>query len=320
MNAMTGLETYQQYVYIERFLGISKVEPRLLVVFTTKEFLFLIFGRLIMSIKIDGIKKLRANHYDKIVINQDQAYGDYSVNIKGKKIEYATERVGDRFSKEFKNKSEIEQIKAMIEDYINNTKINGITDLINLPGYGEQRFNVVYGNFGHREMILRLFNKEFSDVFKKIQQKFYQDRFDFCYDEKGIKTFKISTCSTGTAYTIDTDKLHKGDSTEETFKHIILQNKEFRLTEKERIFISDFVINIFSKFGEEIKIEKTYDDELPWRRKDPIGYIFKCGDVKIYIDNFYPLLYILVIIGNYNLTLKYEKEKCMKRQLRMEEF
>lgn len=273
-----------------------------------------------MSIKIEGITKLRANYYDKIVINQDNAYGNYSVNIKGKKIAHETEQIGDRFSQDFKTKSEVDQIKEIIEDYITYSRINGFTELINLPGYGDQRFNVVYGNFGYREMLLRLFNKDFSDIFRKIQQKFYQDRFDFCYEENGIKTFKISTCSTGSAYTIDMDKLHKGASQAECFKHIILQNKEFRLTEKEQIFISDFVINIFSKFGEEIQIEKIYDEELPFRKKDPMGYIFKCGNVKIYIDNFYPLLYILVIVGNYNLSLRYEKEKCLKRQLRMEEF
>lgn len=273
-----------------------------------------------MGVKIEGIKKLRANYYKKIIINQDNAYGNYNVTIKGDPIKHDTEQIGQRFGNEFVNKSDDEQIREIIEDYLRNTKICGITDLIDLPGYGEKRFNVVYGNFGYREMLLRIFNKDFENVFRKIQQKFYQDRFDFCYEEKGIKTFKISTCSTGCAYTIDMDPLYKGASEAEYFKHITLQNKEFRLTESEKKFIDDFIINIFSKFGEEIKIEKVYDEETPWRKKDPMGYIFECGDVKIYIDNFYPLLHILVTIGNYNLSLSHQKEQCMKRQLRMEEF
>ena len=273
-----------------------------------------------MSIKIEGIRKLRANFYDKIVINQDHAYGNYSVNVKGQKIDYATEIVGDRFTKEFNDKSEVEQIREIIEDYIENSKIYGVTDLIKLPGYREQKFNVVYGNFGHREMLLRLFNKEFGDVFKKIQQKFYQDRFDFCYEENGIKTFKIVTNRTGSFYGMDFDKLHKGAKEEECFKCIYLREKNFKVTDSEKKFIGDFVIDTFSKYGEKIQIERVYHREYSFLRDEVIGYMFKCGDVIIYIDKYEPLLFLLVMIGNYNLSLKYEKENCMKRQLRMEEF
>lgn len=271
-----------------------------------------------MGIKIDGIGKLRANYYKKLVIREDPVYDKYYVSVKGDKITYETDAIGDRFSGSFREKSDIEQVKEIIEDFLRNGKICGITDLINLPGYGEQRFNVVYGNRGYREMLLQLFNKDFRDIYNKIKQKFYQDRFDFCYEEKGIKTFKISTCSTGSSYTIDKGELYKGSREEEYFKHIRLQNNQFVLTDSEKKFISDFIINIFSKFGEEIKIEKIYDDEFPRIENHHMGFIFSCGNVKLYIDNFYPLLYILVMVGNYNLTLKSEKEKCMKRQLKME--
>ncbi|MBQ2873032.1 MAG: hypothetical protein IJE89_03425 [Bacilli bacterium] len=275
-----------------------------------------------MSVKIEGIERLRANYYNKIVINQDPAYGNYSVSVKGNPIKHDTERVGERFGESFKNKSDDEQIREIIEDYLRYTKICGYTDLIRLPGYGEKRFNVVYGNFGYREMLLRLFkfNKDFGDILGKIQQKYYQDRFDFCYEEKGIKTFKISADATGTGYTLDLDKLYSGAKEEEYFKHIILMEKDFRLTDCEKKFIDDFIINIFSKFGEKIEIEKVYNSEYEWARSKVTGYIFKCGDVKVYIDNCYPLLHILVTVGNYNLSLEAKKENSMKRQLAMEGF
>lgn len=272
-----------------------------------------------MSVKLEGIKKLRANYYNKIIINQDQAYGNYSVSIKGEPIRYDTERVGERFGKTFSTKSDDDQIREIMEDYIDHTKICGYTDLIYLQGYGsDKRFNVVYGNFGYREMILRLFNQNFSDIFRKIQQKYYQDRFDFCYDEKGIKTFKISTNNCSSSYGIDYDKINPASQECEFFKHIKLRTNNYILTDAERNFISQFVINIFSKFGEEIEVEKVYYAEYSYLQSKVIGYILKCGDVKMYIEKQDTLLPIIIDVANYNTRLKKEKEKCMKRQLKME--
>ena len=103
-------------------------------------------------------------------------------------------------------------------------------------------------------------------------------------NEKGIKTFKISTCGVGSGWTIDLDKLHKFAEKAEYFKHIKLKTKGFILTDSEREFIRKFVIDVFSKFGEEIQIEKIYNSEYEWTRNEVIGYILSCGDVKIYFS------------------------------------
>lgn len=272
-----------------------------------------------MSVKINGMEKLKSNYFRKLIIREDPVFRTFKVKVEGEKIKHKTETIGDRFGEEFKEKKELDQVVEIIEDYIRNTKICGFTDLITLQGYGNQRFNVIYGDFGYREMVLQLFHENFREVYNKIKAKFYQDRFDFCYAEKGIKTFKISTNSTGSAYNINLEELYKGAKEAEYFKHITLKENNFVLIDSEKKFIGDFIINVFSKFGEFIEIEKVYNKEYEWTRKDVIGFIFRCGDVKIYIDNSYPLLYILVMVGNYNLSLKSEKENCMKRQLKMEE-
>lgn len=273
-----------------------------------------------MSVKINGIGKLRANYYKKLVVKEDSIYGKFNVDVLGDKIEYATETIGDRFSSDFKEMSDYDQIRLIIDDYIKNAKICGITDLVALPSYNNKKFIIVYGNYGYKEMLLQLFSKEFSDVFKNIREKYYQDRFDFCYDEKGIKTFKIDTCRYGSLYTLDLDKIHRCASQEEYFKHIKLCEENFMIKDNERKFIEDFIINRFSKFGTEIEVKKVYNTEYEFTRRDVLGYMLVCGDVKIYVPNYHPLLFILTIVGNYNLKLRYEKENCMKRQLRMEEF
>ena len=81
-----------------------------------------------MSIKIDGITRLRANYYNKLVIKEDAVSGNYHVNVDGNKINYETETIGNRFSEEFKNKTDDDKIREIVEDYIRNTKICGITD------------------------------------------------------------------------------------------------------------------------------------------------------------------------------------------------
>lgn len=273
-----------------------------------------------MSVKIEGIGKLRSNFYDKLVIREEQGYGTYRVNVDGKKINHATEVVGDRFSDDFKELGDINKIKLIVEDFVSNTKICGITDLIALPRYGGHKFNVVYGNFGYKEMLLQLFNGSFRDTYKMIQDKYQQDRFDFCYEERGVKTFKISTSNTSSAYTLDLDKLHNCAKDVEYFKHIMLKEKGFKITDDEKKFISDFVINVFSKFGDEISVEKVYNTEYEFTSHEVLGYMLKCGNVKIYLPKYQPLLFILNLVSDYNLNVKKEKDKCMKRQLRMEEF
>ena len=170
-----------------------------------------------MSIKIDGIMRLRANYYNKLVIREDRNNKDYRVNVSGNKINHETEMVGNRFMDDFKNKTDDDQIREIVDDYIRNTKICGIDDLISLFDYNGEKFNVIYGNFGYKKMLLQLYNKDFKDIFYKINDKYKQDRYDFCYDTRGIKTFRISTSFTGSGYTYGLDNLYKGSREEEWF-------------------------------------------------------------------------------------------------------
>lgn len=273
-----------------------------------------------MSIKIDGITRLRANYYNKLVIREDKVNVNYHVNVDGNKINYETETIGNRFSEEFKNKTDDDKIREIVEDYVRNTKICGIKDLVPLSIYNGEKFNIIYGNFGYKEMLLQLYNKDFKDIFDKIKNKYIQDRFDFCYDDGGIKIFKISTCIDGSAYTYGLEGLYRGSKEEEWFKEICLSEHNFRVIDSERKFIEQFILNVFSKFNKEIRIEKIYDNEYEWTRNDVIGFMLICGDVKVYIPKYEPLLFINVIVHNYNVMLKRNKDECKKRQLKMEGF
>ena len=272
-----------------------------------------------MSIKIDGITRLRANYYNKIVIRENCSSNNYHVNVSGYKINHQTEVIGKRFSNNFKSKSDIHQVIEIIDDYIDNAKICGVTDLISLSEYRGKKFNIIYGNFGYKKMLLQLYNDNFIDIFSKIWMKYEQDRCDFCYDDREIKSFRIGTSDTCSGYMIMVDELYNG-SDEELFKDIKLKEDNYRVIDSERKFIGEFIINICSKFNEKIKIEKVYNNEYEWISDNVIGFMLLCGDIKIYFPRYESLLFINVIVHNYNILLEENKNVCLKKQLKMEGF
>ena len=272
-----------------------------------------------MSIKIDGITNLRANYYNKVVIKEICGDNVYQVNVCGYKINHKTEIVGDRFSDEFRGKTDIEQVIEVIDDYIYNTKICGVTDLVSLSEYRGKKFNIIYGNFGYKKMLLQLYNDNFKDVFSKIWMKYDQDRCDFCYDDREIKNYRINTSNTCSGYTIKVDKLYNG-SEEELFKDIILKEDNYSVVDGEKKFINELIINICSKFNEKIILDKVYNNKYDFTGDNLIGFMLLCGDIKIYFPRYESLLFINAIVYNYNLMLEQNKNVYLKKQLKMEGF
>ena len=269
-----------------------------------------------MSLQILGIKRLRANYYNKIVIGENPMTGHYNVNIYGNHDGIRAEQIGDRFPDSFRSMPEEDQIKAIIDDYLHNTKICGISDPVTLKN--GKAFNVIAGNFGYKQMLLQLFAPAFKDSVRSIQNKYYQDRFDFCYDERGVKTFKIGTSNVESSYDIGYDNLYYGSKESEYFKVLNLRMKDFRLLASEKKFIQELIINLCSKYNEQIQIESVYNTKYEYTRNEVLGYVLRCGDIKIYVPKFEPLSFILVSVYNYNLELRQSRKNNLKRQLVME--
>ena len=81
-----------------------------------------------MSVGINGVSRLNANDYREINIKQMNT-DDYRVDVIGDRIG----KVNSDFSKNLKGMSNEDKIVAIIERYLDNFKINGITtELIEL--------------------------------------------------------------------------------------------------------------------------------------------------------------------------------------------
>lgn len=271
-----------------------------------------------MSLQITGIKRLRANYYNKIMIRENPLEGCYVIDVSGDDSKMKSETVGNRFSDDFKNMSSEEKIREVINDYLSNTKICGLSDPITIANGGA--YNRIYGNFGYKVMLLQLFNSKFNDISKRIKMKYYQDRFDFCYGNNGLRVYKIEASCYETSYDIALEKLHRNSEKEEYYNVLRLRSKDFKILDSEKKFIKDFIINVFSKFNEEIITEEVYNTESGLPNGEVVGYVLRCGDVKIYFPKYEPLLFINVIVYNYNLQLRQAREESKKRQLKMEEF
>ena len=124
-----------------------------------------------MSVGINGVSRLNANDYREINIKQMNT-DDYRVGVIGDRIG----KVNSDFFKNLKVMSNEDKIVTIVERYLDNFKINGITtELIELS-YKDGKWLVVYGNNSNRILRLQLFNSKFEEIVKKINDKYLNDK------------------------------------------------------------------------------------------------------------------------------------------------
>ena len=275
-----------------------------------------------MSVGINGIKRLNANNFNEITIRQVDT-NDYNVEVIGDEVK----KTNTKFNDEIKDMSNEDKIVAIIERYLNNLKINGITSLIELS-YKDGMWLLVYGNNGNSVLRLQLFNSYFEKV--KIKGKYLNDRYDFCWNSE-INSFRLSTSSSCSRYDtclIDCDECEEEaicdySSCFECKKYVNLTLKldeDWEVLNFEKKFIKEFLIYKFDLVGEEVKVKNVMSEYSNSLNRSFKGHIIKCGEFRMFIPHCEELMFIFGIVNDYNNELFKRNNDVKKRQLKMEGF
>lgn len=276
-----------------------------------------------MSVGIDGISKLNVNNFREITIKQIDN-DDYRVDVVGDNVG----KVNSDFSKNLRGMSNEEKIIAIIERYLDNFKINGITNLVKLS-HKDGFWVVVYGNDCECVLRLQLFNKYFSDIFNEIRNKYFNDRYNFFWNIDN-NSFVLSVSTYWSRYGIDFIECDECDKEIECdynnykcseYVNInVMLDKDGNVVNFDKKFIKEFLLYKFNLYNEEVRV---IDIKFEWDNSfNPKidKHIIRCGDFEIVIPHNEELMFILDIVNEYNRELFEINDNVKKRQLKMEGF
>ena len=280
-----------------------------------------------MSVGINGVSRLNANDYREINIKQMNT-DDYRVDVIGDRIG----KVNSDFSNNLKGMSNEDKIVAIIERYLDNFKINGITtELIELS-YKDGKWLVVYGNNSNRILRLQLFNSKFEEIIKKINDKYLNDRYDFFWnnDIKKMRLVLDTKKSSYNVYPIEcddcNDRVECLDNRDSNFicdtyvNCSVNTDKENGASNFEKVFLTEYLNYRFWQIGEEVKVKTNSIGNDNSLNKYIISHIIRCGDFELSFSHKEEFMFIFSIVNNYNNELFEIKNSEKKRQLKMEGF
>ena len=276
-----------------------------------------------MSVGIDGINRLNANDFRELSIKQVGIY-DYKVDVIGDNVG----KVNSDFSKNLRGMSNEDKIVSIIQRYLDNFKINGITNLIELS-YKDGFWVVVYGNDCDCVLRLQLFNKYFGDIFNKIRNKYLNDRYNFFWNTDN-NVFRLCISIDWSRYGIhyiDCDQCDRDIECDydnyECSKYVninMMLDKDGYIVNFDKKFIKEFLLYKFNLYNKEVKV---IDIKFEWYNSfNPKidKHIIRCGDFEIVIPHNEELMFILEIVNEYNRELFEIDDNIKKRQLKMEGF
>ena len=280
-----------------------------------------------MSVGINGVSRLNANDYREINIKQMNT-DDYRVDVIGDRIG----KVNSDFYKNLKGMSNEDKIVTIIERYLDNFKINGITtELIELS-YKDGKWLVVYGNNSNRILRLQLFNSKFEEIFKIINDKYLNDRYDFFWnnDIKKMRLVLDSKKSSYNVYPIEcddcNDRVECLDNRDSNFicdtyvNCSVNTDNENGVSNFEKVFLTEYLNYRFWQIGEEVKVKTNSIGNDNSLNKYISSHIIKCGDFELSFPHKEEFMFIFSIVNNYNNELFEIKNSEKKRQLKMEGF
>ena len=241
-----------------------------------------------MSVGINGVSRLNANDYREINIKQMNT-DDYRVDVIGDRIG----KVNSDFFKNLKVMSNEDKIVTIIERYLDNFKINGITtELIELS-YKDGKWLVVYGNNSNRILRLQLFNSKFEEIIKKINDKYLNDRYDFFWnnDIKKMRLVLDTKKSSYNVYPIEcddcNDRVECLDNRDSNFicdtyvNCSVNTDKENGASNFEKVFLTEYLNYRFWQIGEEVKVKTNSIGNDNSLNKYISSHIIKCGDFEL---------------------------------------
>lgn len=279
-----------------------------------------------MSVYVDGLGKLESNYFKKINIVEN-SFDNIDISVIGK----LSHNKNNRIVYELEKLDERGILIAVIERYLNSFQINRITDIGKLSNSSLYRLGISGWN-DEKIVNLDLSFDNYACVYTMSENKYLQDRYNFCFKED-VRKVNLTFSSVDTSYTrcIEdcleckyNDVCYKDNDREcEPYINLCLMtDKNGKIKELEKKFIKDYLYYIFSKYDEEVRINNNYR-ETSYIDNIVSEYILECGDMKIIIPYNKSMIEIFEIVDEYNKELmknKIESEKLLKRQLKLEGF
>jgi hypothetical protein len=216
-----------------------------------------------MNVIIKGIENLDANDYEKMIIKQKG--DDYQVTIKGQ-TQYMKVITSGKISDELKNATGNDQIKRLVEYFLNYSKINCLMNI----GY-DGRFTTAKGS---RHLELQMGKNSQRDIFEMVIEKYINDRLNFVSSMKSVSYYEFSCSSTHTSYGF------KENGHEPSISFNLIGNNG-RLHAFEREFLEGFIENVLEHAGERATLgrKRQMDSNGRFSLEDEV--YFTCGDIKI---------------------------------------
>lgn len=280
-----------------------------------------------MVVKIKGIEKLNSNWFEEIMISEDTKNCTYYVRVLNNCFKFDGEKFNTSFSDYVKGLESEEAIIEIIERYLENVKVNGLTTLLNCRRE-RGKWVYIYGNNSFKVLRTQMFNVKFKEIFQKIKNKYLNDRYEFFWSDD-IKKIKLSLDSKKSCYNVYPIECEDCDRTiicsedkdaiptcETYVDYSVKVDKEKGLPLFEKKFITELLNYKFSQACEEIQV-KSFN----LGKTDKIDrYIVSCGDFEISFLNREVFMFILDMVNDYNNELYEIKKNEKKRQLKMEGF
>lgn len=142
---------------------------------------------------VNGIKYLDNNSYSCIKINQDPNNKKYVVDVQGKNINELVE--DNRFSDYLKNKSDYKKIIAIIEYYMNTSKIFYMST--------NRDINIIEGD---KRLELHVFDDRVKKYLSVLELKYKMDRDNFLNNTICNK-YSLNYSSNYTNYRLKNDRI-----------------------------------------------------------------------------------------------------------------
>ena len=282
-----------------------------------------------MRVNIKGIRKLDANYFEQINISEDTKKEQYSVVVYGERDLLSCNIVGIKFSDQIRGMSSYERIVEIIQRYLENVKINSISNPIG-SAHRKGKWIYIKGNNGNKVLRLQLFNSRFDKMLKMIDNKYLNDRYDYFWnnDIKKMNLVLDSKKSSYDVYPIECDNckdrvecLDNKDSNYACDTYIncsVKTDKETGIFFAERIFLTEYLNYRLWQIGEEAFVKTNSVGKEDSLNRYISSHIIRCGDFELSFPHKEEFMFIFGIVNDYNNQLFEIKMNEKKRQLKME--
>ena len=252
--------------------------------------------------KIDGVKYLDANNFDRIIIRDKKG-----LNVKvNSKLDYVTEKSSNPFSKELKESNDINSILKIVNYFLRNNVINKLEDEVYIPYYIDS-FSCI-GSNDKRLYLQILSNYTTRLMTKNIINKYHYDRNKVVYNLDDIDFYNICISYCGTSYDVQRLKENKVLNI-----HLKKKMNKNELEDVEKKFIIDFIkykLDVYEEFAQ-LKYHVNFKNDYFLS-----GWYLTCNNLCIRVEDSILLPILNKIIFEHNEIIRNQN----RLQLKLEGF